>query len=379
VSLVSPRSSSSSPEPDRSPSLFVDRLRELALQALERMYRRSEGLFAFRLRRTREGVALEGSSRRYTAITAIGLAGEHSEDAERILGGSLASLDDRLLQDVAGVANLGDVALTLWAAALLDRPGRGRALERIVALAPLQGARPTVELAWTLAALCLDPARPAEDLREGLAARLRDSFNAGSSLFPHAVGGVGGLRSHVCCFADLVYPIQALSFHARLTGNRVSRSVAGRCAERICRAQGGAGQWWWHYDVRDGAVVEGYPVYAVHQDGMAPMALNALRECGGGDFGEHAQRGLDWLEAAPELDGGTLVDAGQGVIWRKVARREPGKLSRSLQALASRLDRGLRAPGLDRMFPPVAVDHESRPYHMGWLLHAYPARPGVGW
>jgi hypothetical protein len=379
VSLVSPRSSSSSPEPDRPPSLFVDRLRGLALAALRRMYRRSEGLFAFRLRRTPEGVALEGSSRRYTAITAIGLAGESGEDVQSVLGRSLTSLEDQLLQDVSGAANLGDVALTLWAAALLDSPGRGRALERIVALGPLQGARHTVELAWTLAALCLDPARPVQDLRERLAARLRDAFNPDSSLFPHVVGGRGGLRSHVCCFADLVYPIQALSFHARLTGNRQSRTVAGRCAERICRAQGAAGQWWWHYDVRNGAVVEGYPVYAVHQDGMAPMALHALRDCGGGDFEEHAQRGLDWLEAAPELEGSSLVDAGEGVIWRKVGRREPGKLSRSLQALASRLDRGLRAPGLDRLFPPRAVDHESRPYHMGWLLHAYPGRRGVGW
>lgn len=379
MSLVSPRSNSSSPEPDSHHSRFVQRLRELAVTALGRMYRPSEGLFAFRLRRTPEGVAPEGSSRRYTAITAIGLAGESGKDVQAILGRSLRSLGDQLLQDVAAAANLGDAALTLWAGALLERPGRDRALERIVALGPLHGPQYTVELAWALAALCLDPATPAGELRERLAARLRDAFDPENGTFPHVVGKAGGLRSHVACFADLVYPIQALSFHARVTGDRKSRAVAGRCAEGICRAQGAAGQWWWHYDVRSGAVIEGYPVYAVHQDAMAPMALFALRDCGGGDFSEHVQRGLDWLAAAPELVGGSLVDAGQGVIWRKVGRREPGKLSRSLQALASRLDGRLRAPGLDRLFPPCVVDYETRPYHMGWLLYAYPARRGGTW
>lgn len=356
----------------------MGRARALALAALGRMYRRGEGLFGFRLRRTPQGPALEGESRRYTAIAAIGLSGEREKDVQAVLGRSLHSLADDLLQDVAGAVSLGDASLTLWVAALLNRPGRDRALARVMALSPLEGERPTVDLAWTLAALCLDPAAPAAELRESLAARLRDAFVPESGIFPHVVGRRGGLRSHVACFADLVYPIQALSLHARLTGDRRSRALAGRCAERICRCQGPAGQWWWHYDVRTGAVVEGYPVYAVHQDAMAPMALSALKECGGGDFGEHTQRGLEWLESAPELSGGSLVDDAQGVIWRKVGRREPGKLSRTLQALASGLDPRFRVPGLDRLFPAREVDFESRPYHMGWLLHAFPAS-GAGW
>ena len=35
--------------------------------------------------------------------------------------------------------------------------------------------------------------------------------------------------------------------------------------------------------------------------------------------------------------GTSLMDLQAGLIWRKVCRREPNKLSRSLQALASRL------------------------------------------
>ena len=48
------------------------------------------------------------------------------------------------------------------------------------------------------------------------------------------------------------------------------------------------GQWWWHYDVRDGSVVERYPVYSVHQHAMAPMAL--LRPARGRRRRPHAPR-----------------------------------------------------------------------------------------
>jgi hypothetical protein len=179
----------------------------------------------------------------------------------------------------------------------------------------------------------------------------------------------------VCCFADLVYPIQALSLRAERLEDPAAGGAARRAAELIVRRQGPDGQWWWHYDVRSGDVVEGYPVYAVHQDAMAPMALFAARCATGTDFSDAVHRGLDWLERSPELGGGSLVDEGAALIWRKVARREPGKLSRSLQAAASGLQRGLRVPGLDLIFPPRAIDHEDRPYHLGWLLHAFPAEP----
>ena len=81
--------------------------------------------------------------------------------------------------------------------------------------------------------------------------------------------------------------------------------------------------------------------------------------------------------ALPELEGGSLIDDGAGLIWRKVARREPGKLSALLQAAASRLHPRLRVPGLDLLFPP-AIDYEDRPYHLGWVLHAFPAEPSRG-
>jgi len=73
------------------------------------------------------------------------------------------------------------------------------------------------------------------------------------------------------------------------------------CAEAICRMQGPSGQWWWHYDARNGRIFERYPVYAVHQDGMAPMALFALGEVARLDFSEPIYKGLAWISGNNEL------------------------------------------------------------------------------
>lgn len=140
----------------------------------------------------------------------------------------------------------------------------------------------------------------------------------------------------------------------------------------MCELQGPAGQWWWHFDVRTGDVLERYPVYSVHQDSMAPMALFALEEADGQDRLAPIRRGWQWLLEPPENPGG-LIDRAAGVIWRKVARHEPPRLVRGLQAAASRLHASLRAPGVDTVFRPGWIDHESRPYHMGWILYAWPA------
>jgi hypothetical protein len=354
----------------------------MAVRSLRRMYDAEQRMFVFCLRRGRGGaVAAEGLSRRYTAITLIGLAEEEPATVGEVLGGhDPGAVYERLLEDLPQVQNLGDVALTVWAGRALDHPGRSRAAAHLRSLHPETKAHPTVELAWVLSALTLDDGA-ADDVREAAARRLLAAFNRHTHVFPHVVGGErqSPLASHVSCFADLVYPTQALSFHARLTGSREARDAARACADYMCRMQGPDGQWWWHYDYRTGRVLEGYPVYAVHQDSMAPMALFAAASAIGESYDAAVRRGLSWLEKSPELQGGSLVDGAADLIWRKVARREPNKLSRYTQALASRVHRGLRFPGLDALFPPGAVDHEDRPYHLGWIFYAFPPARAARW
>lgn len=356
---------------------LVTRLRALSLRALARMYDPAERLFVFRVRRTPDGVRREGLSSRYTAITLIGLAGESPADVASILGGhTREEVAKGLVARAASSTNLGDVALTLWAAKALGVP-REAALARLLELGPAERPYPTVEVAWSLSALSLDPEAPAGNLRDRLAARLRTAAGPAGT-FPHVLGA-GGLRSHVSCFADMVYPIQALSFHAVRTGDAAAKQAAKQGADLICALQGRAGQWWWHYDHRTGRVIEGYPVYAVHQDAMAPMALFAAGEATGTSYDAAVRLGLDWLLHSPELDGGSLIDEKADLVWRKVARREPGKLTRSAQALVSRLDPRWRLPGTDLLFPPVVIDDEDRPYHLGWLLFAFPRSIAAQW
>lgn len=368
---------------DRDLKAAVEDLRASGIRLLARMYRPSEGLFVFRLRRRGAEDVLEGLSRRYTGIVLIALAGESERVSRAILGGHrLSDVCGQLIRDAQRTGDPGEAALTLWAARMCGHAEADRALAALRAMRPDTAACPTVEIAWSLSALAVVAQGPTDrQLAERVADRLMQSFRQGTGLFPHAPAGAetSPFRDHVCCYADLVYPIQALSYWHRASGSLEARDIAARCAERMCALQGPAGQWWWHYDIRTGQVLERYPVYAIHQDAMGPMALFDLRDCCGPDHTVHIERSMAWLFNPPEIRG-SLVDPAADVIWRKVARYEPGKLARKLEAGLSRLHPSFRLPGEDLLFPVGRVDYETRPYHMGWMLYAWnPARIARLW
>jgi hypothetical protein len=347
----------------------VSRLRGLAADALPRMFRPEHGLFAFTLRLERDGLALSDVSVRYSAITLIGIAADRKgpwrskfPDPREICG--------RLVAWLPQVTSLGDAALIAWATREWDADGRDRAWTKVRHLLDQTSAQPTVEAAWALTAACLEDRVPLDDVRHKVFDALLTTRNPESGLFAHTIGA-NGTRAHVACFADQVYPVQALAAFAGCAAEPRAIEAAAACARRICDAQGAEGQWWWHYDWRTGSVIEGYPVYAIHQDAMGPMALLALERAGGGDYSDAIARGLTWLEHAPELQGSSLIDDRARMVWRKVARREPRKASRYLQAALTGVHPRLRAPGLNALFPPSAIDFEDRPYHWGWFLYAW--------
>jgi hypothetical protein len=355
---------------------FADRLRRLAVRILPKMYCPREHLFVHHLQRYPTGVAPEGTSVRYTATVLIALADMPEDVGRGILAGqSPDDVCDLLLRGIGQSQDAGEVALVLWAAAAIGHPNLSSAAERLAAMFSGGNVFPTVELAWALTALsAAGPDSGREGIRGRIAVELLSRFREESGLFACSSIAARQARAHflghVACFADQVYPIQALSEYHRTTGWNEALEAASRCARKICELQSPEGQWWWHYDVRTGRIVERYPVYSVHQDAMAPMALFALRDAGGPDHVDAVARGLQWLANPPEIDV-PLIDWEQDLIWRKVARREPGKLTRGLQAVASRVHPRLRAPLVDHIFPPDAVDYETRPYHMGWILYAW--------
>ena len=383
---------------------LATRLLAVAEAGLPAMYRPEDDTFAFTMVGTRAAdggwrLARRGTSTRYAAITALGAQYLPEGRQRAVLGGhSAEEFTGLLVQRLPEVANLGDAALIAWAAAETGHPKLADALARTAALDAGGGPRYTVEAAWVLSALAA--ARESEAGGAELERRLRTARDrllrariAGSPLFPHATGAglVPWYRAHVACFADQTYPLQALArTHASAAGSGgdpEALAAAEACATRICELQGAGGQWWWHYDARPGRIVEGYPVYSVHQHAMAPTALFDLADAGGTDFSAAIRHGLSWMTEVPELAAGSLggspvgPPAGPpaepmilddlGVTWRKVHRGDPRKAVRAGQGLASLALPGRRLALLDRVYRPASVDRECRPYEFGWMLHAW--------
>lgn len=353
----------------------IERLVELSKRGLPQMY--SDGTFVQTVRAIKVGsdtvIRPEGTNLRYAAIVALGASHVDEPAQRRILGGNLASEYALSLLDKAKDSDdTGSLALVAWAAAEISGTFANELFERMSRQVSTGAPISTVECSWVLTAAIA--ARGLADV-DDLCLSTGELLKRGQGqfgLFPHMLPAVasGRFREHVGCFADQVYPIQALARFSVAFGDEAALVAANECAARICELQGPSGQWWWHYDTRDGRVVEGYPVYSVHQHAMAPMALLDLHEAGGTDYRREIIKGLTWLEDHPEVSD-ELVSAQWNVVWRKVGRREPKKGVRSLSAFTTSLRPGLHVPGLDAVFPPTQIDHECRPYELGWLLYAW--------
>jgi hypothetical protein len=228
-----------------------------------------------------------------------------------------------------------------------------------------------MELAWLLSGLAheLRRTRSADVHRAFRTTRtaLLRRFVRPSQTFVHATKAarpMRRLRGWVANFADQIYSIQALALGSTLESDRPSMEVATLAAERMIALQGSMGQWWWHYDARRGNVARAYPVYSVHQYGMAPMALRALARVGGPVHDAAIAVSRRWL-TENEL-GTCLIDRAVGTVWRSVERNE-GLLARHARRARAVL-------GWNEYSRPAAarlhVNRETRPYEWAWYLFA---------
>lgn len=362
---------------DRSPTYGrrADELVQLAARGLPQMQLGDIG-YVQTVRGDRQGRGKpvpEGDSLRYTANVALGLSGASQAFQRSALGGRTAIELTRIAMDRALQSrDFGAVALAAWAGAETSRVFAGALFDRLRKLLVSGDDVQTVICAWILSSAVAARHLGDTDDIVALAAKRLAAAQSPSGLFPRMTppAKMSRLRAHVGCFADQVYPIQALARLALSAGDSAALDRANACAERICALQGPAGQWWWHYDVRNGSVLERYPVYSVHQHAMAPMALLDLWEAGGNDHWQSVIKGLDWLDRHPEVDANLIADES-GVVWRKVGRREPRKAVRSISAVTTAMHPGLYLPGLDAVFPPNQVDYECRPYEFAWMFYAW--------
>lgn len=360
-------------------SRTVTELVPLALEGLTRMYAPDAQAFPQTVRavHTPAGVVVrpEGESLRYTAIAALGLATQPEDVQRQVLAGSTAAgVATAATERAERTDDVGSVALAVWAAVETGAEVGASLWRRLESIGTSTTPITTVECSWAATALAASDSPRLREASRKVTARLTAVQGPGG-LFPHTIPArhAGRLRAHVGCFADQVYPIQALARVGHLTGDTAMLARADDCAAAICDLQGRHGQWWWHYDSRARSVVEGYPVYSVHQHAMAPMALSELAELGGADHADRVTRGVEWLDQHPEVLG-ELISPRHAVVWRKVGRREPPKAARVLSAGLTSLAPRARIPAVDRVLPPTRIDYECRPYELGWLLYAWGGR-----
>jgi hypothetical protein len=360
---------------------LIKTLTATAVKGLARYYRHCPQEFHYTVRKDAQGRPRpQGYSIRYAAISQIGISRwlqHHQADPA-----PLPDLHRKVATRIATIGNLGDAALWVWAACESGHDSTGPFIGHLVRLWESQapGCNAT-EFAWVLMACvlvherCPEHRAQIEGLLREAEAQLRRLFSPRSGLFGrHArAGWLERLAGRIACFADQVYPIAAYARYGAVFDDPQALQMAGRAVETLCRLQGLRGQWWWHYDTETGQVCEEYPVFSVHQQAMAPMAILAYDQATGQDHREAIDAGLGWIAGNNELEE-DLVHPEIGVIWRDIERREPLKASRIVRAVSCAA--GLRSlhHWTDKCCIGFRVNRECRPYELGWTLYAWADR-----
>lgn len=288
----------------------VAKLIGLALGGLQQMYYPDQKFFCYRAELQNGALVKRGVSRTNTLITLIGLQKAEQTGFPRPFDTEPAIKN---AQTIFGqLDKIGDVGLFFWLASLIPSIMTRIHVSKADLLAGFSNCkdareRRTMELAWFLAGLSEYAIATGDSIKLSDIAKktltLLLANQEASGLFRHSFPGgsiSGFLRSRIASFADQIYPIYALSRCQVAFGFKESGVSAINCAEKLCSQQGPLGQWWWHYDAVNGGVIRRYPVYSVHQDGMAPMALVALGQITGEIPSKSIESSLAWVAGKNE-------------------------------------------------------------------------------
>jgi len=361
--------------------LTVKNLVTRAVCGLPQMFDSRSGLFCYKVKKTADSLVQEAVSHRYTVMTLLGLHRLEQSGTRSPI--ELKPILERLLADIRWADNVGDFGLLLWLVCIVA-PERLDELDSRISIANCSKTRLetdqgiTMRLAWFLTGISYYAqvsGRPekVKDIASETYKRLTANQGKGGYFSHQAMRGIkGSLRGWMGSFADQVYPIYGMTQFAQVFGDKTALQRATECAIAICEAQGPLGQWWWHYDSRKGSVFEEYPVFSVHQHGMAPMTLLALSRATGTNFDRWIYKGLEWIDRKNEL-AVNMEDVSANVIWRCIRRSPLRRVSDAL--LHSGANHGNSRPnGLKVLF-------ECRPYELGWLLYGLvdllPDSPGA--
>ncbi len=353
---------------------FYQGVSALCLQRIMDAYDPSTSLFTRQLRDREWAPTLGTEDMTSTAICLLGLIRAGLVSA---VGIDVSTVLTALMEISKSHNYPGGIGLVIWANAVAD----GMELRNLLAqvgwpdleLTQFICRLTTMESSWLLSGLLHEYKRlPAESTRNSLSiviAEIINRFDVKASLFHHATSKSSikdRLRKHIANFADQIYSVQALSYAAILLSHEASLDIARHCALRLIDLQGGLGQWWWHYNSISGRVAQSFPVYAVHQHAMAPMALMALTVANGGDFTDVISLSQQWL-SHNEL-GVNLVDLPSGTIWRDIGLKG-NYLNKYIGQALELL--GFNQGGTEGVcHDMLTVNFETRPYEWAWCLFA---------
>lgn len=344
--------------------------RLLCLARLAELYEPQTGLFSRQLRDGRWASTGKAEATTSTAICLVALSRAGVDGSE--LGLDHNRSLDLLARSVGDFP--GALGLAIWANAVND----GRDFGSFLDLCGHANEGPrrlipkltTMELAWLLSGLLHEERRAikselSELIDTAIAALLRRQTKSG--LFSHAEVGASfpnWLRRHVATFADEIYPVQALALAMIRRSRQDTCDAARRTADALFERRGPLQQWWWHYDISDGSVSRRYPVFSVHQYGMAPLAFMTLAAAGVTDYRDRAWAGLDWLRENEMRR--PMLDAAAGTIWRDI-HVENGKVARHMRDVSEVMGlSGNRRDDSSRL----RLNRETRPYEWAWCLMA---------
>lgn len=378
---------------------LLKRLSEISLRMLPGMMVQEgtrAGLFCRKLRESENGIREQvGTSVRYSLIACLGLTSAFpAKGVEHDSPWKMAQARfSQLLHDEPQEFSLGDLGLLLSLSSRTGGQWTGRALDLLSNRWERENEYlDSMALSWLLMGLVESCAglstRSCRSLLEEALTSLLGCYSPASHLFAFARFHRVSFYLHrpyrhvLGSFASQVYPLLALSAYVKIFSDHSLKGVLKECADRVCDLQGPEGEWWWIYDVRDSSVFQHFPVYSVHQDGMAPMALLATMEVlDNQKYADPVARGLRYLfEYNEPRSGQHFINREQDLIWRALMRDLPGEDPADLPFGLSHIEFarmtsvGWRSLLIRRRELPNHGFHflkETRPYCPGWILFAY--------
>jgi hypothetical protein len=354
--------------------LDIPALNDLALRSLVSLFEEKEKLFSRYVTLTERGLHREGTSRKRTIIALLGL--QRLAESGAAAPVNVASIRNVILGDTSWVRSVGDLGLLTWLTAecvperlgmLLNKLDFGKALGTY---SDGHEAR-TTELAWFLAGIaharlaCPGTLPDLTDVAVDAYHLLQDNQGE-SGIFGHSASSnffQQSFRKRFGTFADQIYAIYAFTIFARAFEIEEPLASALGCANAVRALQGEMGQWWFLYDKRACRVVNRYPVFSLHQDGIAPLGLLALGEATGQSFHESIYKGLSWIAGTNEL-GRDLRNRDRVLIWDSIGPKR--RITNYWEAALSLMDISC-GPQAENL----RIQYEARPDHFGWLLYAF--------